>query len=829
MSEEKNREEIIKPEKPVDEALLIRPSGQAPLTSLDQLSYNYYNNGNTPAEGFNLRDIWRKIRKRKWMIVTIAFIVTTIVAVESYRTKSLYRATCKIAVNRDNATIVKFGNAVLETDASDRIKTDLLLLSTHPLLEEVVVRLKLDQNPKFLDVGSRKGVVDAVSSIVARVKGAPEAPAADKTPLFSDLGSMRLQETTRTAEESERLSPYVETLKRCMQVDQIPETSAIQITFTHTDPALAAQVANSVAQVFIDYSYDNKTAKFSKSATWLDETTRKLLAQMQKAEQELANYGQANNFFSTDDKSNFVGDKLANLYSQALKTETDRIIKQSLMEEVGQGRVTQLPEAFADVRSTQLQAKLGELQIQEAQLSARFGPENPKVIEVKRQYEELQQLILESTKKLENKLKADYERSLRDERLVKESLEKARAEAIQQNQASIRLNILKQNVETARTLYNDFLQKTNQANIQLAEQNKDLRIIEPARLGFQIGPQRMRTIGMGLLLSLMAGIGLAFLLEYLDNTIKSVEDVAQATQLPTLAMIPSMDAAAVRSVGNGRKSKALHSRISVEEQKPQLEEKNLEVKKADSVGGLAARSLHPQGNRVATLESLSQIVEAYRMLRTSVLLSTAGTPPKTILVTSSQPGEGKTTTAVNTAISLAQLGSSILLIDADLRRPAVHKAFKIHAQRGITNYLSSHTPIEDLIIKLPIPNLSLLPCGPIPPNPAELISSDRMKDLLRQMSGKFDHIVIDSPPLISVTDPVILSTLVDGTIMVVHAGRSTRDLVRRARQELSGVGSKVFGVVLNNVNIRKEGYDDYYYYRYNSNYSGEGQRGTSAT
>jgi capsular exopolysaccharide synthesis family protein len=159
------------------------------------------------------------------------------------------------------------------------------------------------------------------------------------------------------------------------------------------------------------------------------------------------------------------------------------------------------------------------------------------------------------------------------------------------------------------------------------------------------------------------------------------------------------------------------------------------------------------------------------------------------------------------------------LIDADLRRPAVHTAFKIPHTRGLSNYLSSHAPLEDLIVKLPVPNLSVITCGPIPPNPAELISSDRMKELLRALGRQFDHILIDSPPLISVTDPIILSTLVDGLILVVQAGKSTRGLVSRARQELARVGARVFGVVLNNVNVKREGYDDYDYYRYTSSYN----------
>jgi capsular exopolysaccharide synthesis family protein len=214
------------------------------------------------------------------------------------------------------------------------------------------------------------------------------------------------------------------------------------------------------------------------------------------------------------------------------------------------------------------------------------------------------------------------------------------------------------------------------------------------------------------------------------------------------------------------------------------------------------------------LETRSSAAEAYRALRTSVLLSSAGRPPKTILVTSSQPGEGKTTTCINTAISLAQLGASVLLIDCDLRKPTVHKVFGVDHVRGLSTYLSRDVAIDELIHKLPIKNLSFVPCGPIPPNPAELISSERMKNLLAEMTQRYDHVLVDSPPLMNVTDPVILSRMVEGVMLVVHGGKSSRDLVRRSRQELLGVGAKIFGVVLNNVDLRNEGYESYYYGKY---------------
>jgi len=323
----------------------------------------------------------------------------------------------------------------------------------------------------------------------------------------------------------------------------------------------------------------------------------------------------------------------------------------------------------------------------------------------------------------------------------------------------------------------------------VVEQQNNLRVIEAAQVPeFPVGPRRMFTILISLLLSTAAGVGLAFLLDYLDNTIKTVEDVSRYAQLPALSVVPAVAGGAHRRLA-ARGRRALRGAQS---EKP------------------GAKPSY----QLATLDSQSSAAEAYRVLRTSVLLSAAGRPPKTILITSGQPGEGKTTTVVNTAISLAQMGASVLVIDCDLRRPTAHKVLGVEPSQGLSTFLSRDVPLNQVIQKLPIANLSLLPCGPVPPNPAELIISDKMKEMLKSLSEQYDHIIIDSPPLINVTDPVILSTMVDGVILVVHGGKSTREIVRRARQELSNVGAKIFGVVLNNVDLRHEGYDKYYYYRY---------------
>jgi capsular exopolysaccharide synthesis family protein len=281
---------------------------------------------------------------------------------------------------------------------------------------------------------------------------------------------------------------------------------------------------------------------------------------------------------------------------------------------------------------------------------------------------------------------------------------------------------------------------------------------------------------MAFFLSLLAGIGLAFLLDFLDDTIKTVDDVDRYINLPALALIPAM-----------RNDKA-------------------------RLRGGDAPADPTEATALAMVKDVrSPIAESYRHLRTSLLLSSAGTAPRTILVTSSQPSEGKTTTAINTAFMLAQTGARVLIVDCDLRRPRLHAHFNLPNARGLTNCLSGNASDVDSVIQdyAPVPNLKLLTSGPMPPNPAELLGSEEMRKLLVTLSEKFNHVIVDSPPAISFTDASILSTFVDGVVLVVHGGRSSRAVVRRAKQQLLDIGANIFGIVLNNVKIEKT--QDYYY------------------
>jgi capsular exopolysaccharide synthesis family protein len=741
----------------------------------------------TKEQGIDLRDLWRVVRKRLWLILVIVVIVTIVVAIEAIRTKNIYQASAIVEVGKDNAMLFKSGELMIQNDDSDpqyliNVKTKMLMLQSRPLLEDVVVALKLDQDPRFAESGKRK-LWDALSGSSFRPQNAEELA----LPLPEiDLPSG--EESKRPPAESMRLRPFVEVLQNGLRVEPIRDTRGVKISFTHTNPIIAAMVANGVAQSFIERNFQTKTQKFHKTSDWLDSSTRALKARVEKAEQALVDYTRQNNIFSLEGNETLTSGKLAGLHAQVMRAEVDRILKQSLYEEVKQGRVAQLPEVFADPKIVALQKEYDDLSVRAVQLDLTYGPENPKVIEVRKQLAAISERINASTKALESKLKADYERALRDEQSLKLALSQAKGEAVQQNQAAIQYNILKKEVDTANSLYTEFLQKTSQARVEQAQQTNNIRLIEPAGVPLDpVGPRRLMTVALGLMLSLMAGIGLAFFLEYLDNTIKSVDDIHRYTQLPTLAVIPSI------SEFKGAK-------------------RGVAAKK--STGQLEAAT-----GRLASFDGMlvqgrTEAAEAYRLLRTSILLSSAGGPPRTILVTSGQPADGKTTTIINMAISLSQLGASVLIVDCDLRRPATHKVFGVDQKLGLSSYLSGDVALEELIHQLPVPNLSLLPSGPLPPNPAELVSSERMKDLLKVLSSRYDYVLVDSPPVINVADSIILSTLVEGVILVVHSGKSTREAVRHVRNELTAVGARLIGVVLNDVDMKRDGYYNYYTYRY---------------
>ena len=434
-----------------------------------------------------------------------------------------------------------------------------------------------------------------------------------------------------------------------------------------------------------------------------------------------------------------------------------------------------------------LQAAKADLKIQIAQVSTQFGPAYPKLAELNNQLQEIDSQIQGETKKVGGRLRGDYLAALQRENMLRSALEEQKQQENKLNESAIEFSLLKRDFETNRTLYEGLLQKLKEAGVTAGLRSNNIRQVDIARTpAGPAEPNIPRNLGFALALGLTSGIGLAFLLEGIDNTVRTPEQAQLISGLPSLGMIP---------LGSRTAAEANPTGLSVAASKEAVE-------------------------LITISRPQSQMSESYRALRTSLLLTSLGAPPKTILITSALPQEGKTTTSINTATVLAQKGTRVLLIDADLRRPSIHKTLGMGPRAGLSNVLTGGTTLQQATVRSTLlPNLFILPAGTPPPNPAELLASSQMLDLLAELREQYDHIIVDTPPTLSVTDAVVLSTRSDAVVLVIRSGQTTKPALRRSRDILAQVNARVAGVLLNAVDLDSPDY--YYYYEYQGKY---GQR-----
>ena len=772
--------------------------------------------GVSPTEPTHLRDYMQVVMKRKWLILTLALVVTTLVTIYMYRQPNVYEAATTIQIEDQQSSILQTDKIVIDTGKQRDPaywNTQLKLVVNPTVLRQVILTLDLQNNPSFWGVQNRTGLISTLRGIFSREKPAEAAPSpAEGTalPVVSDsqptgtgapstangapaiVPEAQVKEQQMAPEQVAQLEPYENSLAANLKVDPVPGTNLVTLRFTHSSPELAQKVANALADVFVANNFARMTAGSDKSADLLANQIAELQLKIQQQEEARLNYARANNLPLDDTAgpgssggTNLSTQKLIALSQQLLDAENTRKNLQSIYEGASRAKDPYtIPAIQEDKRVQDKRKELEDLKQKRAELLVTYTPEWPDVKKVDEQIKPVEAALAKAPAEVIAGMKARYEDALNKENMLRTSFNQQAGENASQNQAMIQMNVIKQKLATDQQYYNTLLQRQRELQITNNDRPNNVTVATYSRVPrVPVGPQRMRNVMIALLLSLSAGIGLAFLLDYLDDTVKTVDDVDRYIHVPALALIPAM----------------------------RTERSRLKGKVA--AGG-------PEDNAATALAVISDvrspIAEAYRHLRTSLLLSSAGQPPKTVLVTSSQPSEGKTTTAANIATTLAQTGAEVLIVDCDLRRPRVHVHFSVPNLQGVTNYLSGESDLDALFQSFDkLPNLKVLPSGPVPPNPAELLGSDEMRKLLNLLSERFTHIIIDSPPAISFTDASILSTMVDGVMLVVHGGRSSRAVVRRAKQQLVDVGANIFGIVLNNIKAESQ---DYYYAGYYSHY-----------
>ena len=718
----------------------------------------------SPEEVPDLIDYWQLILKRRWTVLVCLLAVFTTVAIGTLKQRPVYVGKVLLEINPEEPQVLSFKEvtqAAPTVDVDSYRETQYKVLQSRTLAEKVVNDLRLYLSPEFYRNQMFFGLFESD----------PE-----KIPSISQPG---LPDTSSDA--------YVNAIahfRKSVDVSPVRRSNLVELTFDSYSPEVAAQAANKLAHDYIEQNLEVKWDAAAEASKWLEGKIVEIKAKLEKAEDALQAYAEANSIVYITEKQNMGNARLEELLQEYTKAQAQRFEKQSLYSLVEAGKVQDLPAVLSNRLIQDLEERLADVQKEYALVTTWVKPEYPKALQVKKQIDALQAEIDRQKKAVTENIVDEYRSAAAKEKYFAQAVEDQKREVNRIADKSIQFNILKREVDTNKQLYEGLLQRMKEAQVSSGLNASNVRIVDAAEI--PKGPAKPRVLLnliLGLVVGLALGVGVAFLQEHLDKTLKTPDEVERLLHLPSLGVLPRFTLN-----GNGKVPEEEDSLAAVPE---------VEMAVAPAI------------------QSHADAVEAFRSLRTSILLS-ASPVPRLILITSALPGEGKTTTTVNLGAALASLGSRVVIVDCDMRRPACHRSTGVRNAPGLVQCLTGKGDLAQAVLPVPgVANLNVIPCGPIPPNPAEVLSSPLAAELLRKLRTEFDYVLVDSPPLLSVADSRILATMTDAAVLVTRAFETPYDLVQRARSLLYGAGARVLGVALNDVDLTRDGFGyQHYHYGY---------------
>lgn len=749
-----------------------------------------------PEMDFNLSEYLGMVR-RHWKLVAVAILVSAVAAAVHFAiTPKEYMAAATIQIERRNMTPVGSGqNAWFENFWNlEFYPTQYELLQSRGLAERVVKKLDLMEDPAY-NPGA--------------------GPAKD--------GARR----ATTAEDDEAiLGRLANQLRGGLGVDPVRNTQLVRLSFRSSSPEFAARAANAFAESFIDMGVEDRYASAGKASTFLSSQIETLKEEISEKEAQLQAFSNRNDLVILEPGASVTLQRFESLNTSLMDAKKGRIEREAKYHEI----MASPAESVADSLAPGVVGSLRTQQIAmereyETKLKT-FKPDWPEMValrsDIEKGRENLASVIREMVSKARATSQSEYQAALRQEQSLANELDATKREAIDQSSASVQYTNLKVEISTRRNLLDELMKQQSETEVAARMQDtreSNIRIIDHALTpDGPFRPALRKDLTYGLLIGLLLGIGGALLIEFLDRTVKAPEEIERRFGLPTLAVIQDI-ADAGKAYGYAAYGYG-YGATSASGERPRVRTRGrsapggwLEKKK-----GAPADSPHIElvpHERPRTL-----ISESYRSLRTALLLSSAR-ELRIVAVTSAVAGEGKTATASNLAVVLAQLGRPVLVLDCDLRKPRLHQVFRVSNRLGLVNALTGSAALDDVILPTEVPNLWVLPAGPTPPNPSELVASERMRETLRALRSRFDYILVDTPPALAVTDATLVGTLVDGVVLTLRSNKVTRDEVRLVRDRLRQADIKILGAVLNRYRAVQAGLGSGYRYYESYGYGAE--------
>jgi capsular exopolysaccharide synthesis family protein len=717
------------------------------------------------AQEINLRDHWERLLRRKGTVLSVALGVFVLGAFWTFIQRPVYTAKSQLLIEKE-PNILSFEQVLqIESMRDDFYQTQYRLLSGRGLADTVVERLKLYETPEFV--------------------GRP------------DKRKKPIDPTDHVFREG-LIDKFLERLS----VKPVRLTRLVDVSFEARDPRLAADCVNELAAAFIDLNINMKYAATEQATTFLSEQIKGLQTEIEQKEAQLQGFEAEANIVALSDTETTVIDRLSQLNTALTAAQIERSQKEATWNGLKNVGPDYVPEAINNPLIQRLREEYVRLKREYQKMEERFQPDYPELQRTKVEMDSARRSLEDETQNLIKGAYSEYQTALNTERSLEAEFNEQKTAAFQMNSSAVLYNGLKVEIQNKKTLLDSLLRRESETGVEArlkGLRTSNIRVVDRARVPVRpSSPNKKRNLILALILGLGGGVGLAFLFDFLDNSVKTSEDVERYAGLPTLGVVPKF------SLEGASKAYSYGRRLKARKEPAQLPSG---TKPAEGASAPFVAEVETS-DRPGTIELVphffpnSRLAESYRSIRTALLLSSADDPVKTVAVTSVMPGEGKTVS-----------GKTVLVVDADLRRPRQHRLFKVKNTFGLTTYLTDSVAIKDVVKSTDIPNLFLVNAGPIPPNPAELLGSEKMSRFIKMMAEECDFILFDLPPMLEISDALVLGAKVDGMVLVVQGDKTSREGLKKARERLDLLKVRTIGVIINNVSVQHQGhyYKDYYH------------------